>query len=331
MKTALSFLFIFLCIISTNIFAQQEDGLVAFYPFSGSADDTSGNDNHGVVDGPQLTTDRFGNANSAYEFNGIDDIIRVLDDASLRLEEDFTLVAWVMPYSQKDHTIFRKNSSQNAFPAKLAYGISLAGTQHFVFNIGTDQQANGISSQLGLLNQPYEINKWYRIIARQKDNRLYMTTNEFEETLFFNYERPFEGDLLYDSSPLLIGSRTQQAANTFEGKIDDIKIYNRLVSLEEITGLNFTDDPTSTRETFTSSYNLAPNPFNESLQINSKDFNASFQAKASLYTIHGHKMLEQSIMNGETTIDTKHLPAGTYLLVINEGEASLRKLVIKGN
>ena len=45
-------------------------GLVAAYEFSGNADDSSGNGNDGVVNGATPTADRFGNANSAYSFDG---------------------------------------------------------------------------------------------------------------------------------------------------------------------------------------------------------------------------------------------------------------------
>jgi hypothetical protein len=47
------------------------DGLIAYYPFNGNASDESGNENDGIVHGAMLTMDRFGNANGAYKFNGI--------------------------------------------------------------------------------------------------------------------------------------------------------------------------------------------------------------------------------------------------------------------
>ena len=47
-----------------------EDGLVAYYPFNGNANDESGNDRHGDVKGAMLSEDRFGSINSAYDFNG---------------------------------------------------------------------------------------------------------------------------------------------------------------------------------------------------------------------------------------------------------------------
>jgi hypothetical protein len=51
------------------------NGLVAWYPFTGNANDESGNGNNGTVNGATLTTDRFGNANKAYSFDGVDDYI----------------------------------------------------------------------------------------------------------------------------------------------------------------------------------------------------------------------------------------------------------------
>ena len=48
-----------------------DSGLVAHYPFNGNANDESGNANHGTVNGATLTTDRFGNANKAYSFDGV--------------------------------------------------------------------------------------------------------------------------------------------------------------------------------------------------------------------------------------------------------------------
>ena len=50
--------------------ASIQTGLVGEWLFEGHANDTSGNNLHGVVNGTTLTEDRFGNANSAYNFAG---------------------------------------------------------------------------------------------------------------------------------------------------------------------------------------------------------------------------------------------------------------------
>jgi hypothetical protein len=59
---------LFLLLIAAVLNAHS--ALIASYSFSGNATDESGNGNDGIVYGATLTTDRFGNANSAYEFDG---------------------------------------------------------------------------------------------------------------------------------------------------------------------------------------------------------------------------------------------------------------------
>jgi len=76
----------FLLLICNLSFGQVDLnlGLKAYYPFSGNANDASGNGYNGVLQGNvQLTTDRFGNANSAYQFDGNNDGIIVTDNGQL--------------------------------------------------------------------------------------------------------------------------------------------------------------------------------------------------------------------------------------------------------
>ncbi|MFH2050540.1 MAG: LamG-like jellyroll fold domain-containing protein, partial [bacterium] len=73
---------------------QTDSGLVAYYPFNGNANDESGKGNYGTVNGATLTTDRFGNENSAFNFDGIDDYIEIQNDGDFDNQE-FTITAWV--------------------------------------------------------------------------------------------------------------------------------------------------------------------------------------------------------------------------------------------
>ena len=63
--------FFALMVLSSALFpvfcanADISDGLVAYYPFNGNADDESGNENHGIVNGADLSKDRFGKPDSA--------------------------------------------------------------------------------------------------------------------------------------------------------------------------------------------------------------------------------------------------------------------------
>jgi len=67
------------------------NGLVAYYPFNGNANDPSGHANNGTVNGAVLATDRFGNANSAYSLDGVSSLIAVPDSPSLRVSNNITV------------------------------------------------------------------------------------------------------------------------------------------------------------------------------------------------------------------------------------------------
>lgn len=75
------------------------DGLVAYYPFNGSANDESNNGNNGVVYGAVLTEDRFGNIDKAYSFNGRDNYIIVNSSSSLQPTKEMTVAVWLFPLS----------------------------------------------------------------------------------------------------------------------------------------------------------------------------------------------------------------------------------------
>jgi hypothetical protein len=69
---SLTLLTALLATLLTNAIAQSfiTNGLVAYYPFNGNANDASGNGNNATTVQATLSADRFGIANSAYSFNG---------------------------------------------------------------------------------------------------------------------------------------------------------------------------------------------------------------------------------------------------------------------
>ena len=71
------------------------EGLVGWWKFDGDANDTSGNDNHGVVNGAALATDRFGNVDSAYLFDGTSPYILISNDFGSTV----TISIWISKYN----------------------------------------------------------------------------------------------------------------------------------------------------------------------------------------------------------------------------------------
>src|SRR5215475_7065552 len=102
-----------ICCLFFSFFAigqvNLSQGLLAYYPFNGNANDASGNNNHGTpMNGVQLTTDRFGNANSAYLFDGVDDYITIPNSASLNPTNAMSVALYFNPAQHALQTLIGK-------------------------------------------------------------------------------------------------------------------------------------------------------------------------------------------------------------------------------
>ena len=90
-----------------NDTSQVVANLAAHYTFGGNADDVSGNENNGEVNGATLVADRFGNASSAMYFDGIDDVITVPYVDELRIQKDITVNTWIKVIKRDDQSSMR--------------------------------------------------------------------------------------------------------------------------------------------------------------------------------------------------------------------------------
>lgn len=102
---------------SSLISGSLTQGLVAYYPFDGNARDQSGNGHNGIVNKASLTTDRFGNPNSAYSFNGIDSYIQIPNGSPFDLPNNMSIALWVKPagtQARYAHILFRPSWSSTA-------------------------------------------------------------------------------------------------------------------------------------------------------------------------------------------------------------------------
>ena len=93
------FILVFSLLFNSTIKAQIPgyiplNGLQAWYPFSGNANDLSPGAHNGVVTGATLTTDRFANTSAAYLYNGTNNYITVADNVNFR-PQNFTISSWV--------------------------------------------------------------------------------------------------------------------------------------------------------------------------------------------------------------------------------------------
>jgi hypothetical protein len=232
------------------------NGLVGWWPFNGNANDESGNGNNGTVNGATLTTDRFGNAGKAYSFDGTSNYIdgQFLTPI-LTTGNGLTFATWVnFPIINSLPQINLTNNNGSG------YGIwSNIVNGNRVFSGLCGNAFVGPSMQINDVNSP-SINTWYSVVL----------TCDLSTSISKLYVNGFIVDQsnaqLVQASLDLFTFGKWPGNNVFlTGNLDDIGIWNRALTQQEITDLHNAVN-----------CNLTITPQTNSLQIgNTATFNAT--------------------------------------------------------
>jgi len=219
--TKMKTLVIATCALALTIpsFGAASDGLVAHYKFDGNADDSSANKNNGIVQGAMLTTDRFGNADSAYSFDG-NKWIEVPNSASLQsVTNTMTFSAWVNPTST-DHSWI---SLLCKGVAKRQLGFVLQHDKIWINNGG---------GYLPLPARTLDINIWYHVAVSYdgKTMKGYINGQCVGSVII-------KDDPDINTTALYIGMDPPGVNEFMRGSIDEIRIYNRILSDKEIADI----------------------------------------------------------------------------------------------
>lgn len=213
------------------------NGLVSYYPFCGNANDQSGNGNNGVVNGATLTTDRFGNTNSAYNFDGLSNYI----DLNKQLPNTFSISLWASVSSFKTYiapgnniigskiiSTYNNNFEFSGFECETNGNQNLYGQHSAAFWNPNPISIIGVTSISNLV-----VNQWKNII---------MTFDGSILKYFVNGALESSSNAVFtqNNRKLFIGAREFHINGPdffFHGKLDDIGIWNRALTQTEITQL----------------------------------------------------------------------------------------------
>jgi hypothetical protein len=203
---------------------QLKLGLIAYFPFTGNAIDSSNNGNNGTVNGATLTNDRFNKNSNAYLFsNSLDHSISGTFKTSLN--EIFTISFWV-----------KRNNNLNT-------GSSEQNDKEWIFSSGNSSE--GGATNIGLSNNSSELrygpwgldgaasgynlnNTWQHIVQ---------TYSNGEFQLFVNgkFIKSIKSIVKITNGSFSIGCQLSPFTKQgFEGVIDDIRIHNRILTQKEI-------------------------------------------------------------------------------------------------
>jgi hypothetical protein len=305
-----------------------QSSLVAYYPFCGNASDASGNNYNGVVTNATLTTDRFGNANSSYNFNGANTHIETATPFFNASWNQYTISFWFNTNnsgksSQCQFNTIPHNSigvgynyspnkvglSLNSNPAVQSWNMLLGGTGTF----------NGFSaSQWNHIVIVKNGNVWTQYINSVVDYTFTSSTTITNTVTNINI-----GSILNPS-----GSVYQEF---FSGKLDDYMIYNRALSSSEVAMLyqipNNATGIVEDKKEF--QMIIFPNPASDKLLISVVDPVGASSSKIKILDMLGKEVIPEKdiIRNGQFyESDISQLNEGIYFVsVTSKGSTKTQK------
>lgn len=315
MKKIITLLLIF---TTTLLFSQvpnyvPTNGLVGWWPFTGNANDLSGNGNNGLVNGAILTTDRNGNQSSAYEFFG-NNWIQCNNNSMFNVGTgSFTISCWSTKVGTGtfQHLVTRNEilTWPNAFSS---YILRYEQNGITFFGSGNATSSNGNVSTGSISN----LSNWNHIVGVYNSNITTMSVyvngilistsqivsnpqnHDNNGQLFFGVEHP---TISLPSGP-----------NFLTGKLDDIGIWNRALTQQEIT--NLYNASLSTEDFAINGFTIYPNPTTTFL-----NFKTSIQVeKILIYNMLGQLVQQEKVNALEGTINIEKLAQGTYLVKVND-------------
>lgn len=244
-----SVLFLFVLFLNSNsLFAQG--ALVSYYKLDGNAIDFSGNSNHGIVSkGVFPTFDRFGNPCSAMQFDGVTGYIEVPNSPSLSSPNGaLTIAVWYRLSTQYTNpnnywlTALCKGSGSAESPNSPQYRLQVQQNTSVIPNT-CSSGASSTSSTISL-STPFTVcdynfsahlfrpDEWHHYALVYTGDRVIAYMDNIE-IFSQDYNLPLE----MNSSPLFIGMDEPGQKEFYFGALDDLVIFNRALTINELDSL----------------------------------------------------------------------------------------------
>jgi Concanavalin A-like lectin/glucanases superfamily len=191
-----------------------------------AAQDASGNEHLATVDGAEWARGKYGDA---LKFDGETDVVTVPNSPELVLRDEFTLEAWVRPESESDEwaPILAKELGGGEVAEGLAWWLYEGGSEPNVPNGGTETTSGERNEALG--EDPLPTDVWSYVALTYDGSRV---TLYVDGTLVDCSEAP-SGSPRLSEGALRIGG-AGEAGHFYKGRIDEVRIYNRAVSRQEV-------------------------------------------------------------------------------------------------
>jgi hypothetical protein len=215
-------------------------GLVGYWQFDGtggSVVDSSGNGNNGVFINSNRGPGRY---RQALELSGANDShVSIPATPSLdNFTNQVTVTAWVFPDVAPEgfKVVASRQVQELLHPDQFYLGFGPQGGQmHYKWHLGTDN--NGALVEGDIYTGTPASNRWIHMAGVYDGSimRLYIDGVEIGS-------QPLTGRILVDDNPVTIGgeengSESRVVDGEFDGRIDEVRLYNRALSAAEIQAI----------------------------------------------------------------------------------------------
>lgn len=303
---------------STNllvkIFNATAGDIIADYPFSGNANDVSGNNLHGAPNGAILTADRLGNPQSAYYFNGGAQHIAVPNNPILNFQSGITVSCWFRANDLPDRETFllSHGSWQNRWKLSITPDRRLRWTVNSL---------NGIADLDATF--PLQTDSFYHVAVTYDGALLAM----YIDGELHNY-KTLSGNIRTTTLPFLMGQMLPgETTYNFKGVIDEVKIYDYALTPEAVDAL-YSVSTTATNEPGDNllSLSIHPNPASETVAIAVPEGSAVLL----VFDLAGRLVKETRHSGGNiATLDISNYPPGLYTIVGFSGQGRYQGRFVK--
>ncbi len=307
--------------LSLGQLAYSQCNPSGLYFFNGNANDASGNGLNGTVIGATLTTNRFGDPNSAFYFDGVNDHIIIADDTSNDLFNTFTIMAWIKP--DQGFGNFRDNH------VSIVEKWGNAGSQLAAFgmNIHTNGELEGFThtgtaGTYKWSNTTIQPDVWTHVVMTRSDDdsvRLYIN-GVLDRTYFSVMPQNSMFDLTFGTAADSAIRKAFPTAYRYSGVIDDVKIYKCALVPSQFS-LSTKDLSFTSNKLF-----IYPNP---STGVFHLEFGSSVSYKVQAYSATGQLLYNE--INAKD-IDLSNLASGVVNFIVTDlstGYTITRKVVIQ--
>jgi hypothetical protein len=303
-----------IAIFSTSVLNAQSlpsyvptNGLIGWWPFNGNANDESPNyNNDATVHGADLTADRFGMNNSAYEFLHQNADYAIIPYSSIWNTDTFTVSAWANRYGSGVGGLM--------MVARYQYGYSSPHGECWQLGHDDSNSNNQVRARIVLVDQTAcdihtpspSTNAWHNYIMSVEGNHVKL----YIDGVFIDSMNTASNINTNSLSPISIGVSHQANGNWeyFNGMIDDIGIWNRALDSSEIYDLYASIDNIGVYE-IDRNIVVSPNPTSGVLKLE-----LTSAARFEIFNISGQKVAQGKT---EGRIDITNLPPGNYQLLIS--------------